>query len=66
MKTLMVHGRLYVRYGERDIRCIDNTRHRLVVKAKRDPDVLPQTHGALEFHSQGVTIKLRYGFKQTM
>ena len=36
------------------------------MKAKRDLDVLPPTHGALELQSQGKTIKLRYGFKQTM
>ena len=34
--------------GENDVRGIDDARHSLVVKAKRDIDVLPSTHGALE------------------
>ena len=33
------------------------------VKAKRDLDVLPPFHGALELHITGQTIKLRYGCK---
>ena len=36
--------------GEKDAICIDDTRHILFVKAKRDVDVLPPTHGALELH----------------
>ena len=36
--------------GEKDVRCIDDIRHSLFVKAKRGLDVLPLTHGALELH----------------
>ena len=36
--------------GEKDSRGIDGTRHSLFVKAKRDIDVLPPSHGALELH----------------
>ena len=36
--------------GEEDVRCIDNTRHILLMKANRDLDVLPPVHGALELH----------------
>ena len=36
------------------------------VKAKRDLEVLPPTQGAKSYISQGQTIKLRYGVKQTM
>ena len=52
--------------GEEDVRGIDDARHSLFVKAKRGLDMLPPTHGALELHTQGQTIKLRYGLKQTM
>ena len=36
--------------GEKDFRGIDDARHSLFVKAKRDLDVLPQSLGALELH----------------
>ena len=36
--------------GEKDVRCIDDTRHSLFVKAICDLNVLPPTHGALELH----------------
>ena len=36
--------------GEKDVRGIDDARHSLFVKVKRDLDVLPPTHGALELH----------------
>ena len=36
--------------GEKDVRGIDDARHSLFVKAKRDLDVLHLTHGALELH----------------
>ena len=36
--------------GESDVRGIDDARHSIFVKAKRDLDVLPPTHGALELH----------------
>ena len=50
--------------GEKDVRGIDDARHSLFVKAERDLDVLPPSHGALKLQEQ--TITLRYGFKQTM
>ena len=34
--------------GENDVRGIDDARHSLFVKAKRDLDEMPPTHGALE------------------
>ena len=39
-------------YGiaEKGVRGIDDAWHSLFVKAKRDIDELPPTHGALEFH----------------
>ena len=39
-------------YGirESDVRGIDDARHSIFVNAKRDLDVLPPTHGALELH----------------
>ena len=39
-------------YGivEKDIRCIDDARDSLFVKAKHDLDVLPPTHDVLELH----------------
>ena len=36
--------------GENDVRGIDDARHSHFVKAKRDLDVLPTTHGVLELH----------------
>ena len=36
--------------GEKDVRGIDNARHSLYVKVKRDLEVLPPAHGALELH----------------
>ena len=36
--------------GEIDVRAIDDARHSLLVRTKRDLDVLPPTHGALELH----------------
>ena len=52
--------------GDRGVRSIDDAWHSLFVKVKCDQDVLPPTHGALEVHITRQTIKLRYGFKQTM
>ena len=37
-------------FGKKDVRCIDDTRHSLFVKKKRDLDVLPPNHGVLELH----------------
>ena len=34
--------------GEKGAKGIDDARHNLFVKAKRDLEVLPQTHGALD------------------
>ena len=36
--------------GEKDVRGIDDARHSIFVKVKRDLDVLPPTHGSLEKH----------------
>ena len=36
--------------GGNDVRGIDDARHFIFMKAKRDLDVLPPTHGALELH----------------
>ena len=36
--------------GGKDVRGIIDARHSLFVKAKRDLDVLPPTHGALKLH----------------
>ena len=36
--------------GKKDVRDIDDARHRLFVKVKRGLDVLPPTHGTLELH----------------
>ena len=36
--------------GEKDVRGINDVRHSLFVKAKRDLDVLPPTHGGFELH----------------
>ena len=45
----MVLGQLYVFvWGWR--KGIDDTRHNIFVEAKRDLEVLPPTHGALELH----------------
>ena len=35
---------------KKDVRGIDDARHSLFLKAKRDLDVLPPTHGSLELH----------------
>ena len=35
--------------GKKDVRDIDDARHRLFVKVKRDLDVLPPTHGTERF-----------------
>ena len=50
MITSMMQGCSLYGIGEKDVRCIDDTRHSLFVKAKRDLDVLPPTHGALTYH----------------
>ena len=36
--------------GEKDVSGIDDARHSLIVKRKRDLDMLPPTHGALKLH----------------
>ena len=36
--------------GGNDARGIDDARHFIFIKAKRDLDVLPPTHGVLELH----------------
>ena len=36
--------------GEKDVIGIDDARHSLFVKVKRDLDVLPPTHGTLELY----------------
>ena len=36
--------------GEKDVRGSDDARHSLSVKAKRDQDMFPLSHGALELH----------------
>ena len=38
------------RSGEKDVRGIHGNRHILFVNAKYDLDVLPPSHGALEYH----------------
>ena len=47
----MMLGRLFVRclrLGKKDVRDIDEAIHNLFVKAKRDLDVLPPNHNAIE------------------
>ena len=47
----MMLVRLYVRYiglEKKDVRGINDARHSLFMKAKRELDVLPPSHGALE------------------
>ena len=41
---------MFVIWDVNDVRAIDDAGHSLFVRAKRDLDVLPPTHGALELH----------------
>ena len=53
MITSMMHGRFYIRYMGLEKRMSDVLMISGIVffvKAKRDLDVLPPTHGALELH----------------